>query len=104
MEVGKQATHDTETIAGADEDAGLAGVRSKADSDVRLEGSAGGVVGAVLQGAGCSGTSCDDAAFLAKSEVDGISGRSWKGVMLGVKADIFNVLGADRLEGTEAYM
>jgi hypothetical protein len=73
VEVGEEAADDAETIAGADEDAGLAGVRVEADSGVGFKGVGGGVVGAVLEGAG-GGARGDDAALLAEGSVDGFGG------------------------------
>ena len=53
MEVGEEAADDVEFVAGAEEDAGLAGVRG--------ERFAVGDLGAVLEGAGGGGAGGDDA-------------------------------------------
>ena len=71
---------------------------------MRLEGIGVGELGAVFERAG-GGSSCgDDAAAFRKRGVDSCSGGCGQCVVLGMEMDVREVLGANGLKGSEAYV
>ena len=95
VEVGEQAGDDAEAVAGAEKDAGRAGVGRRGGVPVGLRAQCSRVRVVVVPTAMMRRPSREGA-------VDGVGGGGGEGVVLGVEADVFEVLDADGLEGAEA--
>lgn len=91
MEIGEQGVNEFEFIAGGDEQFGCSGGRlDGAGVGERFEGSYGG------------GSHGDEALFVCDGVVNDLSVGGVEGVVFGVHAMIFDVLGGDGSEGAQA--
>jgi hypothetical protein len=102
MKVSEQTADNPKPIARTDEDARGTRVWMKAKARMRLKRISARELRTMFESARSSSASRDDAPPFFERRIDGFSSSGGKSVVLRVKMDIRNLLGAYRLKGSEA--